>query len=314
MPKLRSENVKYVNGLQVDKENDDVIYNDEKHLYLDKKTGSRYTSVTTLVHYYCQPFSEEFWSRYKACEWLLEPDEWRFLKKSLLQNKIWKDSYLEEFDIDKTAFENKVEEIKAGYKKTRDEACERGTALHAVREDLYSKPGSIEVKKYGVGGVFKTNAGHYKLDCDRGVFPEFLISYKFDDYLMICGQVDLLIKDDYEITIVDYKTNRKIDMKSYFDNSTKKSQKMKFPLNSIDDCNFYHYSLQLSLYAYLLQQINPKFKIKKLVIHHIDHDDNETEYDCPYLKDEVARMLLHYRKENKKKIMLEKDKPMSWGN
>ena len=35
MPKLRSVDVKYVNGLQVDKENDDVIYNDEKHLYLD---------------------------------------------------------------------------------------------------------------------------------------------------------------------------------------------------------------------------------------------------------------------------------------
>lgn len=60
MPKLRSENVKYVNGLAVDKENDDVIYNDEKHLYLDKKTGSKYTSVTTLIGAYCQPFNENF--------------------------------------------------------------------------------------------------------------------------------------------------------------------------------------------------------------------------------------------------------------
>lgn len=60
MPKLRSVDVKYVNGLQVDKENDDVIYNDEKHLYLDKKTGSKYTSVTTLIHHYCQPFNENF--------------------------------------------------------------------------------------------------------------------------------------------------------------------------------------------------------------------------------------------------------------
>ena len=60
MPKLRSEECKYVNGLQVDKENDDVIYNDEKHLYLDKETGSKYTSVTTLIHNYCQPFDEVF--------------------------------------------------------------------------------------------------------------------------------------------------------------------------------------------------------------------------------------------------------------
>lgn len=312
MPKLRSVDVKYVNGIQVDKENDDVIYNDEKHLYLDKKTGSKYTSVTTLIHHYCQPFNENFWASYKACEYLLEPELWKYLKKDLLQTKVWRDSYLEEYDIDLTAFNNKVAEIKEGYKKNRDESCRRGTALHAIREDMYSVPGNVEIKKYGLGGSFKTNAGNYKLDCDRGVYPEFLISYKFDDYLMISGQLDLLIKDGNDITIVDYKTNKKIDMKSYFDNSTKKSQKMKFPLNDIDDCNFYHYSMQLSVYSYLLQKINPKFKIKKLIIHHIDHDNNETEYDCPYLKEEVERMLLHYRKENKKKVLLEKDKPIVW--
>ena len=312
MPKLRSVDVKYVNGIQVDKENDDVIYNDEKHLYLDKKTGSKYTSVTTLIHHYCQPFNENFWASYKACEYLLEPELWKYLKKDLLQTKVWRDSYLEEYDIDLTAFNNKVSEIKEGYKKNRDESCRRGTALHAIREDMYSVPGNVEIKKYGLGGSFKTNAGNYKLDCDRGVYPEFLISYKFDDYLMISGQLDLLIKDGNDITIVDYKTNKKIDMKSYFDNSTKKSQKMKFPLNDIDDCNFYHYSMQLSVYSYLLQKINPKFKIKKLIIHHIDHDNNETEYECPYLMDEVERMLLHYRKENKKKVLLEKDKPIVW--
>ena len=312
MPKLRSVDVKYVNGIQVDKENDDVIYNDEKHLYLDKKTGSKYTSVTTLIHHYCQPFNENFWASYKACEYLLEPELWKYLKKDLLQTKVWRDSYLEEYDIDLTAFNNKVAEIKEGYKKNRDESCRRGTALHAIREDMYSVPGNVEIKKYGLGGSFKTNAGNYKLDCDRGVYPEFLISYKFDDYLMISGQLDLLIKDGNDITIVDYKTNKKIDMKSYFDNSTKKSQKMKFPLNDIDDCNFYHYSMQLSVYSYLLQRINPKFKIKKLIIHHIDHDNNETEYECPYLKDEVERLLLHYRKENKKKVLLEKDKPIVW--
>jgi hypothetical protein len=61
-----------------------------------------------------------------------------------------------------------------------------------------------------------------------------------------------------------------------------------------------------------LQKINPKFKIKKLIIYHIDHNGVETEYECPYLKEDVERMLLHYRKENKKKLLLEKDKPIVW--
>lgn len=228
----------------------------------------------------------------------------------MLQTRLWKDSYLEDYDIDPVVFENKVAEIREGYKKKRDEACTRGTAIHARFEDMYSKPGDVEVNKYGLGGKFKTNAGNYKLNCDRGVFPEFLISYKFDDYLMISGQLDLLIVDNQDITIVDYKTNAKIDKKSYFDNKTKQSQKMKFPLNNIDDSNYWHYCLQLSTYAYLLQKINPKFKIKNLIIHHIDHDGNETEYNCPYLKDEVERALLHYRKKNKQKILLERDKPI----
>lgn len=234
------------------------------------------------------------------------------MKKDLLQTKLWKDSYLDEYDIDRVTFENKVAEIKEGYKKNRDESCRRGTLIHAKFEDMYSKPGNVTINKYGLGGSFKTNAGNYKLNCERGVYPEFLISYKFDDYLMISGQLDCLVLDGNDITIIDFKTNKKIDLKSYFDNVTKKSQKMKFPLNDIDDSNYWHYVLQLSVYGYLLQKINPKFKIKKLIIHHIDHDGNETEYDCPYLKDEVERMLLHYRKENKKKMLLEKDKPILW--
>lgn len=83
---------------------------------------------------------------------------------------------------------------------------------------------------------------------------------------------------------------------------------MKFPLDNIQDCNFYHYTLQLSLYAFLLQKINPKFKIKKLLIVHFDHDGNETEYQCDYLKDDVARMLLHYRRNQKIQNELNLDK------
>lgn len=68
MPALKGNKEKYVNGVKVDKENDDVIYNDEKHLYLSKKDNSKYISVTTLIHEYTNPFNESFWASYKACE------------------------------------------------------------------------------------------------------------------------------------------------------------------------------------------------------------------------------------------------------
>lgn len=49
--------------------------------------------------------------------------------------------------------------------------------------------------------------------------------------------------------IPTHNTNKSIDKKSFFDSRLKKSAKLNYPLNHIDDCNFMHYSLQLSTYA-----------------------------------------------------------------
>lgn len=61
---------------------------------------------------------------------------------------------------------------------------------------------------------------------------------------------------------------------------------------------------------YMIEQMNPKFKCKKLAIIHIDRDGRETEYECEYLKEDVCRMLLHYRKTQKTKQELDLDKPI----
>lgn len=81
---------------------------------------------------------------------------------------------------------------------------------------------------------------------------------------------------------------------------------MKYPLNNLDDVNYWHYTLQLSTYAWMIQKKNPEFEIEDLVLVHFDHSDNMTVYHLPYLKDEVIRMLSFYKKEsilaeNKKK-------------
>ena len=97
--------------------------------------------------------------------------------------------------------------------------------------------------------------------------------------------------------IVTHNTNKKIDLKSGFDTNTKASAKMKYPLNNLMDCNFYHYSLQLSTYAWMLQKLHPEFVIKDLILNHYDHNGKNTLYHCDYLKDDVEKMLKHYRKE-----------------
>lgn len=98
--------------------------------------------------------------------------------------------------------------------------------------------------------------------------------------------------------IVTHNTNKKIDTKSFYDKDKRSSVKMKYPLNNLDDVNFYHYTLQLSTYAWMIQKLNPDFVIEDLVLVHFDHDDNMTVYHLDYLKDDVERMLAFYKKQS----------------
>lgn len=97
--------------------------------------------------------------------------------------------------------------------------------------------------------------------------------------------------------IPTHNTNKSIDKKSFYDSRMKKSAKLKYPLNNLDDCNFMHYTLQLSTYAWMIQQINPNFKIKLLMLIHYDHDGNCNTYECEYIKEDVERMLKYYKKQ-----------------
>ena len=162
---------------------------------------------------------------------------------------------------------------------------------------MYNMGSNCSLKKFGVGGKFVCEKGRTNLDLENGVYPEYLISRTSKDGLLrIAGQIDLLVKNGNEITIMDWKTNKKIDLKSGFNTQTKTTAKMKYPLNNLDDCNFMHYTMQLSTYAWMIQQLNPDFVIKDLILVHFDHNDNQTVYHLDYLKDEVERMLRFHKK------------------
>jgi hypothetical protein len=100
-----------------------------------------------------------------------------------------------------------------------------------------------------------------------------------------------------ESMIVTHNTNKELKMKSGYDPATKKYAMMKFPLNNLMDCNFMHYTLQLSTYAWMIEKNNPQFKIKKLILVYFDHNGNVSTHEVEYLKNDVERMLAQYRKE-----------------
>lgn len=299
---------------RIDKENADCVYSDEEHVYIDKKDNSRYISVTTLINKYSEEFDEDFWSSYKALEEIMDGDTFSILKKALLATKKFNPKVLKKFQIDEELFANKKAEIVAQYNATRNEACDHGTAEHLRKELSFYGKHDFDFSRYGykdLSGEYDCKKNYYELDLERGVYPEFLIAVTSrDGILKVSGQIDCLIKNGNEITILDWKTNREIKKESYYNRSTKQHQMMKFPLNNIQDSNYWHYALQLSLYAYLLQILHPEFVIKGLKLIHIDREQKETEYEVPYLKDDVERMLKHYKKQLKIEQELNKIKPV----
>ena len=298
----------------IDKQNGNVAFNEDSHVYWDTTTNNKFISVTTLIEKFAQPFDKDFWSKYKALEKLLAPDEWKIEKKSILATHKIPKEILSTYNISELDFNKAQQNILDEWDKTNTESCERGTKIHSELENsMYNMGANVSLKKFGVGGKFVCDKGRTALDLENGVYPEYLISrVSPDGVLRIAGQIDLLVKKGNEIYILDWKTNKEIKQKAGFNTQTRSEVKMLYPLNLLPDCNYYHYALQLSTYAWMLQMINPDFVIKDLILVHFDHNDNQTVYNMPYLKKEVEAMLKFYKKSIFKQEKLAKLKKIEY--
>ena len=144
------------------------------------------------------------------------------------------------------------------------------------------------------------------------IYPEHFCYLKT---IGVCGQSDRVeVTPNNVLNILDYKTNKEIELKSFV-NWEGRSKRMLPPLYHIDDSNFWHYALQLSIYAYIILKHNPQLKVGELKIEHIIFEEaGRDEYDypitllnekgepivkdkvlykLPYLKNEVELILEH---------------------
>lgn len=199
-----------------------------------------------------------------------------------------------------------------------------GTWYHNQREDDLCALASLNVEGTTIP-VFRPAevkegvkiAPSQKLE--PGVYPEHMVYLRSAG---ICGQSDLVEVVNGKVNIIDYKTNKEIKKESYV-NWEGISDKMLHPVNNLDDCNFYHYALQLSIYMYIILKHNPKLRPGNIFIHHITFevekedqwgypiaklDDNGEPIvkevipmEVPYLVDEV-HAIIHYLHDNKAKI------------
>ncbi len=183
------------------------------------------------------------------------------------------------------------------------EAAAHGTRVHAGVEDFINK-GTYEPTgnkkdddkiKQGIGAYHNIHKSLGEPDA----IPEKII---YDEELGIAGMIDLLIihnhpdgkSNDRVVSLYDWKSNAKLTNKSYDGKTGIKAPFLDFSDNKIDN-----YSLQLSLYAYLLERQG--MTIEKLFIVHLMESKHKI-IEVPYRKEFIKEMLKEWQEKKLLKI------------
>lgn len=240
------------------------LYFDEgPHKYTDSN-GNEYISTTTIIGNYVPKFDKKYWAHKKAVEQGVSEKEilrqWDKIKNEACDRGSDKHNDIENAIKNASKFKEAIK-----YLETRESGMVVTVAdipnLIPIPLDIEQFKTATEHKYKEIYDVFDyyTNAG-YTIYSEIGVFdPELLIS----------GTIDILCIKDDQFVILDWKTNRdglKFESGYYKKDKTtipnqltnkwvRKYDKMLPPLNHLDECNGSHYTMQLSIYARLVERI-----------------------------------------------------------
>lgn len=269
-----------------------LIFKEKEHKYESTDEDIKWTSVTTLVSKLKEKFDKE--KTAKKC--------------SANKNSKW--------------YKIPPSEILKIWDSETNRALKLGNFYHNTKEENLLKKDHIFLngKKIPIHkSIIDTASGDKVAPLQKlkeGIYPEHFTYLKS---VGICGQADYVEVIDGKVNITDYKTNKKIEKNSYV-NWEGISKKLYSPLSHLEDCNFNHYSLQMSIYMYMILKHNPKLKPGKLTLLHILFDQidedkygypkykhvkgkpvikEEVEYDIPYLKNEVISLLKWWKLNRK---------------
>ena len=158
-------------------------------------------------------------------------------------------------------------------------SAKHGTKVHEELENfILNKQPVTEIK--AINGIAWLK--NFLMKSNFEIYSEVVI---YSQEIGISGTIDLLLfnKNENKYIIMDWKTSKNIDTKSYNKKGIKSAS------SNIADTKFNHYALQLSLYRYLLETYYDLEIYEHLIIHLKD-------YDCegihvPYMKNDILNML-----------------------
>ena len=133
-------------------------------------------------------------------------------------------------------------EIMSLWDDNRKESAEKGTMLHKMIEDYYN---DLDVD-YENMDEFVYFIQFDSEECIEPYRTEWMI---WDDVFKIAGSIDMISKNsDGTFSIYDWKRSKKINMTA-FNNKCSEIH----GLTHIPDTNYWHYTIQLNIYKYILE-------------------------------------------------------------
>lgn len=274
-------------------------FDEKEHRYFNDKNET-YTSATQIIEYYTPHFEEDFWLKYKVLQdkagfnndeegkklfsrWLTRTCGFSFKNKTV--EELQKIAEKIKVDINTTDYKEKE------WKKENKKSTDKGTKFHNMMEQKALSEGkgildngtSLVYRSHN-GGLENTSFGQNGVE---GIPELRLYNHKYK----IAGTTDdPVFYPNKIVDINDFKTNKKIVTENKWD-------KMLYPLDKYDNCNYVHYNIQLSIYGWMLEQFG--YKVRNLQITHYIFDEQKTpiakrEYKFEYLKEDVENLLEHY--------------------
>lgn len=222
---------------------DRIRFVDETHSYYvdGSKDRYEYTSTTKLMHSMFKPF---------------DADE---VIGNMMRSKNWENS---------SYYGKSPEEIKAGWEENRDSAAKSGTSMHENIENFYNGlDHECSSREFDLFQQFR--------DDHKDLLPYRTEWCIFDEDSKVSGSVDMVYEDttsetssgEKQYVIADWKRSKSIKTDNRWQSGTNKNT------FHLPDCNFIHYSLQLSTYKYILEK-NYGIKVSQtfIVVLHPNQD------------------------------------------
>ncbi|MFH2020256.1 MAG: PD-(D/E)XK nuclease family protein [archaeon] len=221
-----------------------ITFIKEGHRYVYNETGKELQPSTDFIAEFFEKFDTERWSRHIA------------LRDGM-----------------------SVQAVLDMWEKKKNDSCDFGTNVHSYAESLIRKTDPPEPRTKAEEIYFNAVDRFFETEDHEFIEAEKIIG---SPAYGLAGQIDAVSKTDKGIWLVDWKTNKSIDVHAYMG---KKALK---PIDHLEDCNFSKYSLQLSLYRYMLEK---EMKVAGLLLVHLLPNGRYEKYKVDYLRKEVERML-----------------------